>query len=114
SDRNSAARSVRPHEAARATGVRLIVACRLDLVDGSGVLVYPTDRQAYSRLCRLLSLGKRRAGKARCKLDWPDLPDFAEGLIAILVPDQADETCAQRLRRLKATFPAGAYLALSL
>src|SRR6201996_6043534 len=92
-DRNSVAGIVRAHEAARATGVRLIVACRLDLVDGSGVLVYPTDRQAYSRLCRLLSLGKRRAGKAKCNLDWTDLPDFAEGLIAILAPAEADETC---------------------
>ena len=99
-DRNSVAGIVRAHEAAKINGVRLIVGCRLDLVDGSGVLVYPTDRPAYSRLCRLLSLGKRRAGKAKCNLDWPDLPDFAEGLIAVLVPDQADEVCAQRLRRL--------------
>ena len=113
-DRNSVVGIVRAHEAAKVTGVRLIVGCRLDLIDGSGVLVYPTDRPAYSRLCRLLSLGKRRAGKAKCNLDWPDLPDFAEGLIAVLVPDQADNVCAQRLRRLKATFNAGAYLALSL
>jgi error-prone DNA polymerase len=113
-DRNSLAGVVRAHEAAKVTGVRLIVGCRLDLIDGCGVLVYPTDRPAYSRLCRLLSLGKRRAGKAKCHLDWTDLPDFAEGLIAILVPDDADEACAQRLRRLKASFTAGAYLALSL
>jgi error-prone DNA polymerase len=113
-DRNSVAGIVRAHEAAKATGVRLIVGCRLDLMDGSGVLVYPTDRPAYSRLCRLLSLGKRRAGKAKCNLDWEDLQGFAEGLIAVLVPDQADEVCTQRLRRLKATFPACAYLALSL
>jgi error-prone DNA polymerase len=113
-DRNSVAGIVRAHEAAKVTGVRLIIGCRLDLMDGSGVLVYPTDRPAYSRLCRLLSLGKRRAGKARCNLDWQDLQDFAEGLIAVLVPDQADEDCAQRLRRLKVTFLTGAYLALSL
>jgi error-prone DNA polymerase len=113
-DRNSVAGIVRAHEAAKVTGVRMIVGCRLDLMDGSGVLVYPTDRPAYARLCRLLSLGKRRAGKAKCNLDWPDLPDFAEGLIAVLIPDQADEVCAHRLRRLKATFRTGAYLGLSL
>jgi error-prone DNA polymerase len=113
-DRNSVAGIVRAHEAAKVTGVRLIVGCRLDLVDGTGLLVYPTDRAAYARLCRLLSLGKRRAGKARCALDWADLPDFAEGLIAILVPDEADAVCVQRLRRMKATFAAGAYVALSL
>ena len=36
------------------------------LTDGYSLLVYPTDRSAYSRLCRLLSLGKKRAGKAKC------------------------------------------------
>ena len=113
-DRNSVAGVVRAHEAAKVTGVRLIVGCRLDLMDGTGVLVYPTDRPAYARLCRLLSLGKRRAGKARCNLDWGDVADYAEGLIGVLVPDQADEVCAQGLRRLRATFPDGAYLALSL
>ena len=113
-DRNSLAGIVRAHQAARVTGVRLIVGCRLDLADGSGVLVYPTDRAAYARLCRLLSLGKRRAGKAKCHLEWTDLPDYAEGLIAVLVPDEADPVCAQRLRRVKATFTNRAYLALSL
>ena len=113
-DRNSVAGIVRAHEAAKVTGVRLIVGCRLDLIDGSGVLVYPADRPAYSRLCRLLSLGKRRAGKAKCNLDWADLPDFAEGLITVLVPDEADEACGRRLRRLKTTFKSGAYLSLSL
>ena len=107
-DRNSLAGIVRAHEAAKATQVRLIVGCRLDLADGTGILVYPTDRPAYARLCRLLSLGKRRAGKAKCHLEWGDLADYAEGLIAILVPDEADEVCAQRLRRTKAAFPAGA------
>jgi error-prone DNA polymerase len=64
SDRNSLAGIVRAHESAKATGVRLIVGCRLDLTDGMSVLVYPTDRPAYSRLCRLLSLGEKRGGKA--------------------------------------------------
>ena len=43
-DRNSLAGVVRAHEAAKATGVRLVVGCRLDLSDGESVLVYPTDR----------------------------------------------------------------------
>ena len=64
-DRNSVAGVVRAHEAAKVTGVRLIVGCRLDLADGTGVLVYPADRPAYARLCRLLSLGKRRGGQGQ-------------------------------------------------
>ncbi len=62
-DRNSLAGIVRAHQRAADTGVRLVVGCRLDLTDASPVLVYPTDRAAYARLCRLLTIGKRRAGK---------------------------------------------------
>src|SRR6202007_1892187 len=36
------------------------------------------------------------------------------GLIAVFVPDQADETCALRLRRLREAFGDRAYLALTL
>ena len=90
-DRNTLSGIVRAHEAAKTTGVRLIVGCRLDLDDGASILVYPTARPAYARLCRLLSLGKARGGKAKCILGWDDLPAYAEGLIAVLVPDLADE-----------------------
>src|SRR3954454_316695 len=40
-DRNSLAGLVRAHEAAKATGTRLIVGCRLDLTDGPSLLIYP-------------------------------------------------------------------------
>jgi error-prone DNA polymerase len=113
-DRNSLAGIVRAHEAAKATGVRLIVGCRLDLTEGTSVLVYPTDRPAYSRLCRLLTRGKKRGGKARCVLEWADLVAYGEGLIAVLVPDQADEICGVRLRRLRDAFGDRAYMALTL
>ena len=113
-DSNSLAGVVRAHEAARTTGVRLVVGCRLDLADGMSVLVYPMNRRAYARLCRLLSLGKGRAGKGKCRLEWPDLVAFGEGLLAVLVPDVADETCALQLRRLREVFGPRAYLALTL
>src|SRR5215467_11619472 len=93
-DRNSLAGMVRAHEAARAHGVRLVVGCHLDLSDGLPVLVYPTDRAAYARLCRLLSLGKQRGGKAKCILAWSDLAAFSDGLIAVLIPGEANEECA--------------------
>jgi error-prone DNA polymerase len=113
-DRNSLAGIVRAHEAARTTGMRLIVGCRLDLTDGPSVLVYPTDRASYAHLCRLLSLGKQRAGKAKCHLNWQDLVAYGDGLVAVLVPDQADETCALHLRRLREAFGDRAYMALTL
>ncbi len=113
-DRNSLAGIVRAHEAAKVTGVRLIVGCRLDLTDGAAVLVYPTNRPAYARLCRLLSLGKRRGGKAKCILGWDDLALHAEGLIGMLVADKADAACMGQLRRVAEIFGDGAYCALTL
>jgi error-prone DNA polymerase len=71
-DRNSLAGIVRAYETAKVTGVRLIVGCHLDLTDGMSILVYQIDRPAYARLCRLLSLGKKRGGKAQCRVDWSD------------------------------------------
>ncbi|WP_428535569.1 error-prone DNA polymerase [Rhodopila sp.] len=109
-DRNSLAGIVRAHQRAREAGIRLIVGCRLDLADGPSVLVYPTDRAAYSRLTRLLSVGKGRAGKGKCELYWPDLAAAAEGLVAILCTDPTEAN----IRRLKADFGDRGYVALTL
>ncbi|MBL0407794.1 error-prone DNA polymerase [Microvirga aerilata] len=111
-DRNSLAGIVRAYEASKGTGVRLIVGCRLDLTDGTSLLVYPTDRAAYSRLCRLLSIGKSRGGKGKCLLQWEDVVAWNEGLLAILLGDEADDELKRNLARLKATFDDRAYMAL--
>ncbi len=57
-DRNTLAGVVRAHAAAKLHGVRLLVGCRLTFLDGAELIVYPRDRAAYGRLCRLLSIGK--------------------------------------------------------
>ena len=113
-DRNSLAGIVRAWEASRETGIRLVIGCRLDLTDGMSMLVYPTDRAAYSRLCRLLSLGKERGGKGHCILDLSDVSLYAEGLLAVLIPDEADDECALQLRKMKEIFGDRTYMALTL
>ncbi|ARQ13787.1 error-prone DNA polymerase 2 (plasmid) [Rhizobium etli] len=113
-DRNSLAGIVRALEASRATGLRLIVGCRLDLADGMSILVYPTDRAAYSRLTRLLTLGKGRGGKANCILHLKDVAHYCEGLIGILVPDMPDDGCAVQLRKMAEIFGDRAYVSLCL
>ena len=113
-DRHSLAGMVRAYEAAKQTEVRLVVGCRLDLTDGLSVLVYPTDRPAYARLCRLLTIGKRRAGKGACELGWTDLTAHSEGMLAVLVPDAPDGMLAAWLDRLRGEFGDRAYLALTL
>ncbi|NTE82954.1 DNA polymerase III subunit alpha [Agrobacterium tumefaciens] len=113
-DRNSLAGIPRAYEAANNHGIRLVIGCRLDLDDDLSVLVYPMDRPAYGRLCRLLSVGKKRGGKGKCRLAWDDLVAYGEGLIVVLLADLADDLCALRLRRLKTAFADRAYMALSL
>ncbi|GBR71486.1 error-prone DNA polymerase [Gluconobacter kanchanaburiensis] len=113
-DRNSLAGMVQAHVAAKATGIRLVVGCRLDFADFPPVLAYPTDRAAYGRLCRLLTIGKARAGKGTCHLVWDDLVHWGEGLLVILIPDVADDACALHLRKLKDIFSDRAFMALTL
>ena len=113
-DRNSVAGIVRAWDAERTTGVRVIVGCRLDLSDGTALLVYPTDRAAYGRMCRLLSVGKHRAGKGACHLDWSDVEVWNEGLLAMLVPDRADAVSQAALARTARIFGDRAYMALSI
>ncbi len=112
-DRNSLAGIVRAHEAAKVTGVRLIVGCRLDLQCGTSMLVYPTDRRAYGRLCRLLSLGKKRAGKGQCHLDWPDVEQWNDRLLAVLLPDDVSGDLDGELVKLQRIFGDRSYCALT-
>ncbi|MEO8713523.1 MAG: PHP domain-containing protein, partial [Acetobacteraceae bacterium] len=107
-DRNTLAGIVRAHQRAAEIGIRLVVGCRLDLAAGISILVYPTDRPAYSRLCRLLTIGKQRAGKGKCDLRWDDLSAHAEGLIGVLLSDP------DRLGALREAFGDRAYVALTL
>ena len=87
-DRNTLAGIVRAHVAAKQSGIQLIVGCCVELCEPTpqSVLVYPTDRAAYGRLCQLLTLGKRRAQKGECRLALHDLIEHAEGLLAVVIP----------------------------
>src|SRR6188474_565164 len=44
---------------------KLIVGARLTFTDGTDLLVHVTDRTGYARLCRLLTIGKRRTEKGQ-------------------------------------------------
>src|SRR3546814_14023833 len=92
----------------------MIPGARVDLTDGRALLLYPTHRQAWARLTRLLSVGKARGGKGCCVLDWSDVTAPADGLIAILVPDLPDANAVAHLADLRAAFGFRGKLALSL
>lgn len=87
-DRNTLAGVVRAHVAARKAGITLIPGCRLDLMDGPSLLAYPTDKEAYSRLTELLSLGNLRTEKGKCELYQEDVFHYAKGLKFIAIPPE--------------------------
>ncbi|MDQ2863258.1 MAG: PHP domain-containing protein, partial [Bacteroidota bacterium] len=85
-DRNSFAGIVRAHVAAKRNGIRIIVGCRLDLLDGISLLAYPTNVKAYSQICNLLTLGNRRAEKGTCHLYKADVYAYAKNIKFIVLP----------------------------
>ncbi|MCX7365810.1 MAG: error-prone DNA polymerase, partial [Alphaproteobacteria bacterium] len=76
-------------------------------------LAYPMDIEGYKRLSRLLTVGNRRAAKGECDLTFDDLAQFAEGLIAIVLPPRHldDPTFHARLGKLARLFGDRCYLA---
>ena len=100
-DRNTLAGVVRAHGAAKDAGLQFVVGARLDLRDGPSLLAYPTNRVAYGSLCRLLSLGQRRAEKGQCLIGLDDIHTHAHGMIFALLPGSA-EYLPELRQRLKA------------
>lgn len=104
-DTNTLAGVVRAHAAAKEAGIPLAVGTRLVFEDGLAVLAFPTDRPAYSRLSRLLTLGKRQAPKGECHLVLHDLLDHHDGLLAVVMPPRVlDDDCIAVLHGLRNTF----------
>ncbi|WP_374951374.1 error-prone DNA polymerase [Mucilaginibacter sp.] len=119
-DRNSFAGIVRGHAVAKKMGyaIRLIPACRLDLLDGPSLLAYPTCREAYSRLSNLLTIGNLRAEKGQCHLYKADVFAYAEGMKFIIIPPDVlnetfefEATFQQHLNDYAGAFGSHVYLA---
>ena len=97
---------------------RLIPGARLVLTDSRVEwLALPVDLVGWSRLTRLLSLGKRRATKGGCHLTGADLLDRGQGLTLIALPPdpmEADgpQTAATRsdIARIARAFPGQCFL----
>ena len=75
-----------PDSARIYTTPRLVPAAKIVLGDGFTATALPRDRTAWGRLCRLLTLGRRRAEKGSCLLHFTDLMEFGDGLELLLHP----------------------------
>ncbi len=126
-DRNSLAGVVRAHARAKEIGFRFLVGCRLVFNDGTELIVYPRDRAAYGRLCRLLSIGKSgiegwttdadevRIPKGECWLDFDQAVALGEGIIALVpAPASLDAAFEARLAAWRMAWPDTLYLAASV
>lgn len=124
-DRNTLAGMVRALMEAEKIGQRLVVGSRLVFTDGTTLIVFPRDRAAYGRLCRLLSLGKseavpqpgadpdgERIEKAETRLTFEQAVGLGEGMIALVpAPEAPDAAFEDRLAAWCRAWPDDLYLA---
>ncbi len=85
-DFNTLAGIVRAYTATKGKNIRIIPACRLELLDGYSLLAYPTNKEGYARLSGLLSVGNLRAEKGKCHLYKADVYQYAKGILFVLIP----------------------------
>ncbi|KKB78971.1 hypothetical protein VW35_10215 [Devosia soli] len=132
-DRNSFAGVVRGYVTARDhktvnPAFRYLVGVRLSFSDGTpDIIAYPTDRVAYGRLCKLLTVGNKRGEKGKPDLRFGDLfgysdpasaneqgplENYAQGQLFILMPDEHDWSLTEKtLERLSAEAPDRVWVA---
>ena len=91
-DANSMAGVVRIHTEATTLKLRPVIGTRIETVEGFAFLAYPQDRDAYGRLCRLISAGRMSTldgewqEKGACDISLAMLAEHSEGVQLILLP----------------------------
>ena len=101
---------VRAWQAAKDSGVPLIVGSELRIENGPRLILLVENLTGYQALCRLITLARRRCEKGRYRLLLDDFAESPEGLLAIWLPDDDDD----HLPRLRRLFPQRLWLAVEL
>ncbi|HTQ28365.1 MAG TPA: error-prone DNA polymerase [Puia sp.] len=119
-DRNSFAGVVRAHVAARKKGIRFLTGCWLDLLDGPGLLAYPTSKEAYGQISALITRGNLRTEKGSCHLYKKDVWEHARDTLFIALPPphldnlfDLDPVFKEALKSYKDALGVNLYLAAS-
>ncbi len=121
-DECSVSGAVRAHFAAKGAGLPLVIGSEFTLVDEVKLVLLATDRASYGNLTQLITRGRRQAKKGAYALSRDDVATFAEGLLALWMPDDAsprtretaDAQTQATARWLAATFPRRAWIAVEL
>ncbi len=117
-DRNSLAGVVRAHTAAKDCGLKIIIGAEVTPVDAPRVALLATDRAAYAQLARLLTVGRRRAAKGECQLEFGDIAEHHQGLLALVAPQRSGATAgspsSDHISRYRDLFTDRCYLLTEL
>lgn len=89
-DRNSLAGVVRGWTPAKEVGITYLVGAEVHPTDAPSMVLWPTDRASYGRLCRLLTRGRMRVEKGNCELEWSDIAELSDAMIVAARPTRAD------------------------
>lgn len=115
-DINSVAGIVRAHQELRevlreaGNASRLIPAATLELMDGFRVTALPRNRAGWGNLCRILTLGRRRADKGKCELHLADVLEWGTDQVLLIHPHGEYRPHA---RKLADAFAGQCYLMLT-
>lgn len=82
-DRDGVYGAPRFFAAAREQGIRPIIGSELTMEDGFILPVLVETRRGYQNLCQLITRSKLRGTKTDSPVFWRELPEFAEGLVAL-------------------------------
>jgi error-prone DNA polymerase len=88
-DECSVAGVVRAHEAAKETGLKLLIGSEVQLQDGPKLVLLAADREGYGYLSELISRGRCKTKKGGYLLRWDDLESGMPGCLALFVPPQS-------------------------
>lgn len=100
-DRNSLAGIVRAYAAAKETNLKLLVGAEVTPTDAAPAVLLATDRSSYGRLCKLLTTGRRRAGKGDCRFTFDDIASHSDGLLALVpLASLSESDSLERYREL--------------
>ncbi|MBN9090297.1 MAG: error-prone DNA polymerase [Reyranella sp.] len=125
-DRNTLAGVVRAYSAVKEyyedtaipeeSWIKLLVGARLETLDGYSLLAYPMNVEGYKRLSLLLSKGNEKAAKGECKLTFEMLAQYADHILAIVLPPRniEDPDFHDKLRRLAGLYRGRCYLAATM
>lgn len=101
---------VRAWQAAKDSGVALIVGSEVRIEDGPKLVLLAENLAGYQALCRLITHARRRAGKGRYRLLREDFEESLDGLLAIWLAEDGPRHASW----LRERFPERLWLGIEL